>query len=179
MLSGEYGPLTDQAAVLLLLEKNRAADRAVPGLPAWDEHARWTIEVCYQNSYNGLDAAAPDSPHSYGPSLRRIWLEAKQRGLSDADAWEAVAAWAVYQPAGWGKKSKEEKAREAALQAQLAQPLSWNVTGNVEVPWQTEVNGNTWQVRLNDFPDEPMYTLLINGEAVGDFHDWPKVWKRD
>ena len=80
-----------------------------------------------------------------------------------------MAAWAVYQPAGWGKKSKEEKAREAALQAQLAQPLSWNITGNVEVPWQTEVDGKTWQVRLNDFPDEPMYTLLIGGEAAWGF----------
>ena len=35
------------------------------------------------------------------------------------------------------------------------------------LPWQTEVDGNTWQVRLNDFPDEPMYTLLSGGQALG------------
>ncbi len=42
----------------------------------------------------------------------------------------------------------------------------------------SEIVEMTWQVRLNDFPDEPMYTLLIGGQALGEFHDWPGEWER-
>ena len=179
MLSGEYGPLIDQTAIQHLLAKNRATDLAVTAIPVWDTNAQWTIDVCYQNPMNGLDAGSPESPHGYGPSLRRLWVEAKQRNLTDAEAWEAIESWARYQPEAWGRKSKGPAINSAALQAALALPLSWGTTGNPDVPWKTEVDGNSWQVRLNDFPDEVMYTLMVNGEVAGDFHDWPKGWERE
>jgi len=179
MLSGEYGPLMDQTAVQRLLAKNRAKDLAVTVIPVWDANAQWTIDVFYQNTMNGLDARSPESPHGYGSSLRRLWVEAKQRNLSDAEAWEAIEAWARYQPEAWGRKNKGPATNSAALQAALALPLSWSATGNPDVPWKTEVNGDSWQVRLNDFPDEVMYSLMVNGEVAGDFHDWPKTWERE
>ena len=178
MLSGEYGPLIDQSAIHHLLEKNRAKDLAVTAIPVWDANAQWTIDVFYQNPMNGMDAKSPESPHGYGPSLRRLWVEAKQRNLSDAEAWEAIEAWARYQPEAWGRKSKGAAANSAALQSALALPLNWSATGTPDVPWKTDVNGACWQIRLNDFPDEVMYLLIVNGEVAGDFHDWPKAWKR-
>ncbi|HBG74134.1 MAG TPA: hypothetical protein DDW79_01565, partial [Anaerolineae bacterium] len=179
MLSGEYGPLIDQTAIHHLLAKNQAKDLAVTAMPVWDANAQWTIDVCYQNTMNGLDASTPESAHGYGPSLRRLWVEAKQRNLSDADAWEAIETWARFQPEAWGRKSKGAATNSAALQAALARPLSWSATGNPDVHWKTEVDGDSWQVRLNDFPDEVMYTLTVNGEVAGDFHDWPKGWQRE
>lgn len=55
------------------------------------------------------------------------------------------------------------------------------------VPWQTAagpsgiefeatVSGAQWLIRMNDFPDEPLYTLLIDGAEVLHFDDWPGFW---
>lgn len=32
------------------------------------------------------------------------------------------------------------------------------------------------KLRMNDFPDEPMWTLFYSGESI-DFDDEPKTWK--
>jgi len=192
LITGGYGALADRIALDLLVAKNRAHDWAEQGLPAWESAARWTIDICYQNTFNGLDVGTVEEPHGYGPSLRRLWVEAKRRSLSDAEAWESIRAWAYHQPRAWSAPAKGGKKSSAALQANLAKraaqptagaqrerPLAWNATGDLDVPWGAEVDGESWQVRLNDFPDELMYSLLVGGGVVGDFHDWPKTWKRE
>jgi hypothetical protein len=35
-----------------------------------------------------------------------------------------------------------------------------------------------WTLRLNNFPDEPAYTLFVNSQRVGDFSDWLKGWEK-
>jgi len=35
-----------------------------------------------------------------------------------------------------------------------------------------------WTIRLNDFPDEPAYTLMIDIEEIIHFDDWPDFWDR-
>ena len=153
-------------------------------IPAWESSARWTIDLCYQNhTFNGLDVGTSEEPHGYGPSLRRLWVEAKRRGLSDQEAWESIEAWARHQPEAWRTKGKGGKkglaVNSTTLREHLARPLIWSATGDMDIPWVTEVDGQSWQVRLNDFPDEFMYSLLIGEKVVGDFHDWPKTWKRE
>ena len=44
--------------------------------------------------------------------------------------------------------------------------------------WQASAGNDFWQVRVNDFPDEPLYTLYVDGGQVGDFDDWPATWRR-
>ena len=40
------------------------------------------------------------------------------------------------------------------------------------------MDGHRWEARINDFPDEYMYSLSIDGALVGDFNEWPEAWDR-
>jgi hypothetical protein len=40
------------------------------------------------------------------------------------------------------------------------------------------VEAETWVVRVNDFPEEHLYTLYVNDEELGDFDEWPRQWAR-
>ena len=56
--------------------------------------------------------------------------------------------------------------------------IAWRETGDAEFPYEAQVNGERWVLRLNDFPEEEMYSLLVDGREVERFNDWPKAWKR-
>lgn len=43
-------------------------------------------------------------------------------------------------------------------------------------PLVATVNSQPWKLRINNFPDEPMYTLFIGPQAVITFDDLPKTW---
>lgn len=64
------------------------------------------------------------------------------------------------------------------LAACCAFRLSWERAESDEFPYAVRVMGQTWRVRVNDFPAEAFYTLFIDGQAVGDFDDWPPAWAR-
>jgi hypothetical protein len=44
--------------------------------------------------------------------------------------------------------------------------------------YYAKVNDQAWMVRMNNFPDEPLYTLIINGQEIIHFNDWPCEWIR-
>jgi hypothetical protein len=56
--------------------------------------------------------------------------------------------------------------------------VQWHETGDVEHPYQATVGRQTWVIRLNDFPEEPLYTLIVDGKDVIDFDNWPPRWLR-
>jgi hypothetical protein len=66
----------------------------------------------------------------------------------------------------------------AELETLLARRVAWSETSNAFRPWTATVDGSLWQVQLNDFPEEDMYTLIVGGVPVGDFNNWPDTWQR-
>ncbi len=60
----------------------------------------------------------------------------------------------------------------------FAMALTWSASEDLDVPWQVQVGALNLAVRMNDFPEEPLYTLLVDGNAVADLDDWPSCWKR-
>jgi uncharacterized protein YjaG (DUF416 family) len=181
-INGSYGRLADVLAQQALVARNIARDAADNTVPLWDADTRQYVGLIYQNPGNELDAKSMDQPHGYGPSLRRLWVEAKHLGQSDQEACASIIHWARRQPAAWAAEDQRKKKGltyiNQTLGEHLARQLTWTAAGDHDYPWGTEVDGRSWRVRLNDFPDDFMYTLLIDRDTIGPFHDWPSSWKR-
>lgn len=64
------------------------------------------------------------------------------------------------------------------LETYLRANISWSKTRAAVDMWRSEVGRDTWTVRVNDFPEEHLYTLLVNGDEIGSFDEWPKPWLR-
>lgn len=61
----------------------------------------------------------------------------------------------------------------------LAQSLSWKEIDNSEFPYRTIHQGLTYAIRINDFLDEQLYSLLSNENNTEiSFDDWPTLWER-
>lgn len=63
-------------------------------------------------------------------------------------------------------------------QAPHDQRIIWQRTNHSEFPYETKVDGVRWQIRVNDFPAEALYTLLIAGQEREDYDEWPSRWRR-
>lgn len=78
---------------------------------------------------------------------------------------------------------EEFERRVAGLRASLstqrqATPITWAGTGDGEFPYRIEIRGHVFTIRVNDFPAEPLYTLLIDDREVENLEDWPPAWIR-
>lgn len=178
-------PMNDLVGRKALLTRYSKNDAAVQGDPGWDQETRSSFEIFYpnlQHMENGFDAKTPDEIHSYGPSLRHLCTERRLAGDSDQEVWDNILQWARHRPPMWEEEDRRKKKKLAyttpELGDRLTREVSWRDTDDVNYPWVTEVAGETWRVRLNDFPDEVMYTLIINDAVTGSFHDWPECWQR-
>ncbi|WP_434383109.1 hypothetical protein [Melittangium boletus] len=54
----------------------------------------------------------------------------------------------------------------------------WHPGPSAGVPYEAEVEGRRWQVQVNDFPAEALYTLLIEGTPAEQLEAWPETWIR-
>jgi hypothetical protein len=57
-------------------------------------------------------------------------------------------------------------------------PVHWKLTPDAEYPYDADVAGRHWRVRLGDFPEEALYTLLVDGKETATFDDWPAAWAK-
>jgi hypothetical protein len=53
----------------------------------------------------------------------------------------------------------------------LTRTVVWRRTGVPMFGHAARVDGAWWVLRLNGFPDHPMYTLFVAGTVVGDLDD--------
>ncbi len=56
--------------------------------------------------------------------------------------------------------------------------VHWTATNDPARPYSAEIGNDEWTIRINDFPDERLYTLLVNGQEAESFDDWPDCWER-
>lgn len=54
--------------------------------------------------------------------------------------------------------------------------VQWQQTRDAEKPFESKVDGKSWKLRINDFPEEELFTLLINGKAIMSFSETPENW---
>ena len=59
----------------------------------------------------------------------------------------------------------------------LSKAIKWNATGDAEFPYSAMVDGKNARIRVNDFPADNLYTLIV-GTAECDVDDWPSVWAK-
>ena len=59
-------------------------------------------------------------------------------------------------------------------------PVEFGVGPDAEFPYAATVAGARWVLRVNDFPAEPMWTLLVDDVEIVTFDNdqWPAAWKR-
>ena len=174
--------LADVTAQQTLMTRLRARDSAETAVPDWGAELQQLIEMALQNAPTGFDVTAFDQPHGYGPSMRALWLAAQRLGHPETEVWRYIVAWARHRPAAWEVEDRRKKQGLAHITPELgtllARELSWDTTDDLENPWVAEVDGERWQIRLNDFPDDFMYSLVIDDKGIGGFHDWPETWRR-
>jgi hypothetical protein len=138
-------------------------------------------------------------PNPFCPGFYYLWAEAEQQGNDSKGCFRFIADWTWHRPACWDRDDDHREGptrppktenfphlwyKEAGvwidpiLDSYFERPVVWLDSGDLNLPWVAVVGGATWAVRINDFPDEYMYTLLVNGQFTGDFLEWPEAWLR-
>jgi hypothetical protein len=56
--------------------------------------------------------------------------------------------------------------------------ITWRRTASAVTPYEADVDGARWVVRVNDFPREPLYTLIVDGAPTLHLEEWPSAWRR-
>lgn len=61
---------------------------------------------------------------------------------------------------------------------ELAVRPRWRRTGDGRFPVAARVDGRWWVLRINGFPDHPLWTLFVAGAARLDLETTPADWGR-
>ncbi|WPD21240.1 MAG: hypothetical protein SD837_13660 [Candidatus Electrothrix scaldis] len=68
------------------------------------------------------------------------------------------------------------------MRADVAQYFSrrivWRKTGDGEFPYMAAGEHGLMKIRINDFPAEPLYSLIADDVVLCDFDQWPPNWQK-
>ncbi|HEY3504460.1 MAG TPA: hypothetical protein VGN37_16980 [Actinocatenispora sp.] len=53
----------------------------------------------------------------------------------------------------------------------------WRFTADTRFPAAALVDGHWWVLRINGFPDHPLWTLFVDGRVCGDLWATPPHWE--
>ena len=72
----------------------------------------------------------------------------------------------------------ESTPHRVSLDDCLKKNVKWLKANDPTALWRARVRGETWTIRVNDFPEEQLYTLFVNDDDLGSFDEWPRQWSR-
>ncbi|RKE23472.1 hypothetical protein [Streptomyces sp. TLI_171] len=55
--------------------------------------------------------------------------------------------------------------------------VAWHTVDSNVFPYAARLDGRWLVLRLNDFPEHPLYTLFVDGQVIGDLNDVPSTWQ--
>ena len=56
--------------------------------------------------------------------------------------------------------------------------IIWSKTADSEFPYVAVGEHGRVKIRINDFPAEPLYSLIADDVVLCDFDQWPPNWQR-
>jgi hypothetical protein len=68
--------------------------------------------------------------------------------------------------------------RKKVGRAIFSKHVKWDRTKDETFPFLANVEGVAVKIRLNEFPDEHLYTLFVEDEETFSFNTWPVQWER-
>src|SRR5688572_5446087 len=55
----------------------------------------------------------------------------------------------------------------------FGEQVTWEKGTDPRFPYVADFHGEKCVIRINDFPDEHLYTLIVDGVEIAEFDDWP------
>ena len=76
------------------------------------------------------------------------------------------------------RQAKHLEEFKEGMKLYFDQCVTFHLSGILDYPWIARVGTCVWRLRLNDFPDEILYTLFVEDKEINHFNDFPSSWKR-
>jgi hypothetical protein len=138
--------------------------------------ARWRLAKGLRSFLGG---SAGDVVVLYGDvpvAARRPWGAWVRRGYDDfveSQGWRLVATVVIPRAEPGAGPAQPGPASDL-----LTRFIAWEHTNDAGSPYRADLDGRSLALRVNDFPAEPIYTLVVDGVALVDLDDWPEGWRR-
>jgi hypothetical protein len=122
------------------------------------------------------------TPHV--PAFEWLLEEARKNGLDETGQMRAVIDWALrpdlyeYRP---GRPLKSRVPRQPPKESPkiLAQKVRWHSVADPQEPLIGKARTKRYKIRINDFPEEALFSLADESGVIWDFDDWPTVWRKE
>jgi hypothetical protein len=120
-----------------------------------------------------------DDENPYGPTLGYLFAQWQREGLDFTACCHRMIDWAIAPPKSIADlEALEAMAPQHPLAPYFDREAVFEPVKDLAKPWAAEVGGARWELALNDFPEEFLFTLLVDGQPAGILNDLPSTWKR-